>query len=84
MLSSLLWHLDLIVDYVDRGDSADAAPARARLTAFAEDWQERRGLIDELTTVFGATGDLLKNTNWDLLPGCCASDGWQDIVRIRR
>ena len=83
VLSSMLWHLDLIVDYIDRGEGADAATARA-LAAFAEDWQERRGLLEELEAVFGATGDMLKNTNWDLLRGLLESDGWQDIVRIRR
>jgi len=83
ILSSLLWHLDLIVDYVDRGDSEDAAVARA-LAAFAEDWQERRGLLDELKAVFGQAEDLLKNTNWDLLRGLLRSQGWQEIVRIQR
>jgi len=83
LLGSMLWHLDLIVDYVDRGDSTDAAIARA-LTAFAEDWQERRGLLDELEAVFGTTGNVLKNTHWDQLRGLLASDGWQEVVRIRR
>lgn len=83
VLSSMLWHLDLIVDYVDRGDSADAATARA-LAAFAEDWQVRLRLIEELEAVFGATRGVLKNTHWDLLAGLLASDGWQDVLRIRR
>lgn len=83
LLGSMLWHLDLIVDYVDRGDNSDAATARA-LSAFAEDWQERRGLLDELEAVFGTTGHVLKNTHWDQLRGLLASDGWQEVVRIRR
>jgi uncharacterized protein with von Willebrand factor type A (vWA) domain len=83
VVASLLWHLDRIVDYVDRGDSDDEAVAHA-LEAFADDWQERRGLLDALTEVFGATGDLLKNANWDQLKSLVASEGWQDIVRIRR
>lgn len=83
LLGSMLWHLDLIVDYVDRGDSTDAAGARA-LSAFAEDWQERRGLLDELEAVFGTTGHVLKNTHWDQLRGLLASDSWQEVVRIRR
>ena len=83
LLGSMLWHLDLIVDYVDRGDSTEAATARA-LAAFAEDWQERRGLLDELEAVFGTTGHVLKNTHWDQLRGLLASDGWQEVVRIRR
>ena len=83
VLSSMLWHVDLIVDYIDRGDSAQAAIARA-LGAFADDWRERRGLLDELETVFGACPDLLKNTNWDLLRGLLRSSGWDEVVRIRR
>ncbi len=82
ILSSMLWHLDLIVDYVDRGDSEDAAVARA-LAAFAADWQERHDLIDELEAVFGRSEDILKNTNWDMLRGLLRSQGWQEIVRIR-
>ncbi len=82
ILSSMLWHLDLIADYVDRGDSEDAAVARA-LAAFAADWQERRDLIKELEAVFGRSDDILKNTNWDMLRGLLRSEGWQEIVRIR-
>jgi uncharacterized protein with von Willebrand factor type A (vWA) domain len=83
VLSSMLWHLDLIVDYVDRGESEDAAVARA-LAAFAADWKERHDLIGELEAVFGRSDDLLKNTNWDMLRGLLRSEGWQEIVRIRR
>jgi uncharacterized protein with von Willebrand factor type A (vWA) domain len=83
ILRSMLWHLDLIVDYVDRGDSEDAAVARA-LAAFAADWQERHDLIEELEAVFGRSEDILKNINWDMLRGLLQSEGWQEIVRIRR
>ncbi len=83
LLASMLWHLDLIVDYVDRGDSTDAASARA-LAAFADDWQERCDMLDELEAVFGTIGNALKNTHWDELRGLLASDGWQEVVRIRR
>ncbi len=83
VLSSMLWHLDRIVDYADRGDAGDAARARA-IAAFVEDWQERRGLLEELVEVFGAAGGLLKNTNWGQLRGLLESDEWQEIVRIRR
>ena len=83
LLGSLLWHLDLIVDYVDRGDSTEAAIARA-LTAFADDWQERRGLLDELEAVFGTMGNVLKNTHWDQLRGLLASGGWPEVGRLRR
>lgn len=82
ILGSMLWHLDLIVDYVDRGDSEDAAVARA-LEAFAADWQEKHDLIEKLEAVFGRSDDLLKNTNWDMLRGLLRSEGWQEIVRIR-
>ena len=83
VLRSMLWHLDLVVDYIDRGDSADEAIARA-LAAFAEDWQERRGMIDELEAVLGVTADMIKNAHWDLLRGLLRSEGWKDVVRIRR
>lgn len=83
VLRSLLWHLDRIVDYVDRGATPDEAAARA-LDAFAADWKERCGEIDELVDVLGSLGDLLKNTRWDLLRGLLKSSGWQQVVRIRR
>jgi uncharacterized protein with von Willebrand factor type A (vWA) domain len=82
VVGSMLWHLDRIVDYVDRGDDADAAGGKA-LQGFAEEWQERQGLVEKLVEVFGAAGDLLKNVNWDQLRGLLASEGWQSIVRIR-
>ena len=83
VLSSMLWYLDLIVDYVDRGDSEDEAAAKAVL-AFVEDWQERRKRLAELETVFGETEDILKNTNWDRLGGLLRSEGWQEVLRLRR
>jgi uncharacterized protein with von Willebrand factor type A (vWA) domain len=83
VLRSLCFHLDLIVDYVDRGDDAAAATARA-LDAFAADWKERCGMIDEWVAVFGDFDDLVKNTRWDLMRGLLRSGGWQEVVRIRR
>jgi len=83
VLSSMLWHLDRIVDHVDRGDGADAAAARA-LAEFADDWRERRGMVDELVEVLGEAEALLENANWDRLRGLLASEGWQEILRIRR
>ena len=82
VLSSMLWHLDLIVDYIDRGSSEADAIGRA-LEEFAAEWQERCGLMQELTTVFGDLGDLLKNANWDMLQGLLRSSDWQEVVRIR-
>lgn len=83
VVGSMLWHLDLIVDYVDRGDSEEGAAERA-LQAFFEDWQERRDRLAELEAVFGDVDDLLKNTNWDRLCGVLESEGWQEVLRLRR
>jgi uncharacterized protein with von Willebrand factor type A (vWA) domain len=83
VVASMLWHLDRIVDYVDRGDDDAAARTRA-LSSFADDWKERCDLVDELVAVLGAADDLLKNTQWDRLRGLLKSDGWREIVRIRR
>jgi uncharacterized protein with von Willebrand factor type A (vWA) domain len=83
VLRSLCFHLDLIVDAMDAGDSAEAAAARA-LDNFAADWQERCGTIDELTAVFGEYADLVKNTRWDMMRGLLRSSGWQEVVRARR
>ncbi len=83
IVASMLWHLDRIVDYVDRGDGAGAAAANA-LAAFGEEWKERCDLVAELVDVLGATGDLLKNTRWDRLRGLLKSADWQAVVRARR
>ena len=83
ILSSLLWHLDRIVDYIDRGDQAQAAAQRA-LEAFREDWQQRRAWADELEAVFGPAEELFKHTRWDLLRGLLRSEGWQEVLRARR
>lgn len=82
VLSSLLWHFDLIVDYVDRGDSQAEAEAKA-VEAFAADWSERCGLMEELAAVFGDVDELLKNANWDMLQGLLCSSNWREVVRIR-
>lgn len=83
VLRSLCFHLDLIVDAMDAGDSPEAAAARA-LDNFAADWQERCGTMDELTAVFGEYADLVKNTRWDMMRGLLRSGGWQEVVRARR
>ncbi len=82
VLRSLLWHLDMIVDYVDRGAGDDQAAAMV-LEDFAAVWQERCGQMDELTAIFGDLGDF-KNTRWDMLRGLLKSGAWQEVVRIRR
>lgn len=83
VLASLLFHLDGIVDRVDRGATRPEAVDRA-VDAFASEWKERCGLLDELIEVFGALPDAAKHTRWDLLCGLLRSEGWQEIVRIRR
>jgi uncharacterized protein with von Willebrand factor type A (vWA) domain len=83
VLRSLCFHLDMIVDYMDRGDDAQAAATLA-LESFAAEWQERCGMMDELTAVFGDYGDLVKNTRWDMMRGLLRSGGWQEMVRARR
>ena len=83
VLSSLLWHLDHVVDYQDRGLPRGAAIART-LADFAGDWRERCGLLDELTEVFGELGDVARDTPWDELQGLLNSGAWQEVVRIRR
>jgi len=82
LLRSLLFHLDLIVDYADRGASPGAAADQA-LEAFREDWAARCGEVDELEAVFGDASDLCKHNRWDLLRGVLKSGGWQEVVRIR-
>ncbi len=83
VLQGLLFHLDLIVDYRDRGASPAAANAMA-VEAFAADWAERCGELDELIGAFGDLGELLKNTRWDALRGLLRSSEWRELVRIRR
>lgn len=83
VLRSLLWYLDQIVDYIDRGATEERAAAQA-LEGFREDWKERCGELDELVAVFGDLGDLGKNMRWDLMHGLLRSSGWQQVMRIRR
>lgn len=83
VLQGLLFHLDLIVDYRDRGADETEASVMA-LEAFAADWAERCGELDELIGAFGDLGDLLKNTRWDALRGLLRSSEWRELVRIRR
>lgn len=82
VVQSLLFHVDLIVDYIDRGEDEQHAIARA-LAAFEQDWVERCADIDALAEIFGDPGDLLKNCRWDMLRGLLRSNDWQSVVRIR-
>ncbi|MBK6402973.1 MAG: VWA domain-containing protein [Rhodocyclaceae bacterium] len=83
VLMSILFHLDFIVDYADRGAGDDEALAMA-IEAFAGDWRERCGQFDELIEVFGLLPDDGKNTHWDQLRGLLRSAGWREVLRIRR
>ena len=83
VLMSLLFHLDLIVDYRDRGASAEAALAMA-IDAFSDDWRQHCGEIDELVEVFGMVPDDCEHARWDELRGLLHSAGWQEMLRIRR
>lgn len=83
VVQSVLFHLDFIVDYQDRG-AGRARAVRMALDAFAADWQTRRGQMDELIDVFGKLPDDGKNARWDLIPGLLQSEGWREVVRIRR
>ena len=83
VLQGLLFHLDLVVDYRDRGAGEDEAQTMA-VEAFAADWAERCGEMDALIGAFGDLGDLLKNTRWDALRGLLRSSEWRDVLRIRR
>lgn len=83
VVMSVLFHLDFIVDYADRGAGEAEAVAMA-IDAFTDDWRERCGQFDELVEVFGMLPEDGKNTNWDRLRGLLRSAGWQEVVRIRR
>ena len=83
VLRSLCFHLDMIVDYRDRGDSEEEAATRT-LEAFAADWKDRCGTMDELSAIFGEYADLVKNSRWDMMRGLLRSGGWQEVIRARR
>ncbi|MBI5923635.1 MAG: VWA domain-containing protein [Betaproteobacteria bacterium] len=83
VLLSLLFHLDFIVDYRDRGAGKNTAE-RMAIEAFAEEWRERCGQIDELVEVFGMFPDDGNIQRWDQLHGLLRSSGWQEVLRIRR
>jgi len=83
VVMSILFHLDFIVDYRDRGASESVA-TRMAIEAFASEWQERCGQFDELVEVFGLLPDDASNTRWDQLRGVLCSTGWQEVLRIRR
>jgi uncharacterized protein with von Willebrand factor type A (vWA) domain len=83
VLASVLFHLDLIVDYIDRGAGEEQALQMA-IEAFSADWRRRCGEIDELVEVFGSVPDDCEHSRWDELRGLLQSSGWQEVLRIRR
>jgi uncharacterized protein with von Willebrand factor type A (vWA) domain len=83
VLMSILFHLDLIVDYVDRGAGEEQALQMA-IDAFSDDWRQHCDQIDELVEVFGMVPDDCEHSRWDELRGLLHSAGWQEVLRIRR
>jgi uncharacterized protein with von Willebrand factor type A (vWA) domain len=83
VLQSILFHLDFIVDYQDRGASAAQAIAMA-MAALHSEWQERSGQMDELLQVFGQLPEEAKHSRWDALRGVLQSTGWQEVLRSHR
>ncbi|MCF8197771.1 MAG: VWA domain-containing protein [Sulfuritalea sp.] len=83
VLMSILFHLDFIVDFIDRGAS-EAEALRMAIEAFVTDWQAHCSEIDELVEVFGMVPDDMKHQQWDQLRGLLHSSGWQEVLRIRR
>ena len=83
VLISILFHLDFIVDYRDRG-AGEADALRMAIEAFEQDWQQHCGEIDELVEVFGMVPDDCKHERWDQMRGLLQSAGWQEVLRIRR
>lgn len=83
VLMSILFHLDFIVDYQDRGANEQEA-LRMAIEAFSEDWQQHCDEIDELVEVFGMLPDDCEHSRWDQLRGLLHSSGWQEVLRIRR
>lgn len=83
VVQSLLFHLDLIVDYRDRGADEARAAAMA-IEAFAAEWQRHCGEIDELVAVFGLVPDDTNHARWDQMRGLLQSAGWQEVLKIRR
>jgi uncharacterized protein with von Willebrand factor type A (vWA) domain len=83
VIASLLFHLDFIVDYQDRG-ATQAVAIEMALDALRADWSERSDQLDELVRVFGQLPSDASNTRWDQLGGLLQSAGWQEVLRSRR
>lgn len=94
LLRSFLWHTDHIPDYQDmHGDGADTknpsrcTPEEARqraLQAFDAEWHLTTQEVQTLVDVFLELGDLMKHNRWGEVRGLLSSDGWQDLIKIRK
>jgi uncharacterized protein with von Willebrand factor type A (vWA) domain len=82
VLRVMLWHCDRIVDYLDECDP-DTAAGRAADAFFAE-WEQMAEEISEVLFVFDDLGDALKFNRWDETRGLLRTEGWRELVRIRR
>ena len=60
------------------------AALRMAIDAFAADWRQHCGQIDELVEVFGMVPDDCEHQRWDRMRGLLQSSGWQEVLRIRR
>ena len=83
VMMSLLFHVDFIVDYQDRGANEFEA-VRMAAAAFVEDWSERCGQFLELVEVFGLMPYDGKSICWDQIHNLLRSPEWQDVLRISR
>lgn len=83
VLRSMLWHVDRIVDYRDQGADECTAVQRAA-DRFSDEWKKAAAEMEELLFVFGEFGDALKIDRWDATRGLLRSNGWQDVLRLRR
>ncbi|WP_342620463.1 VWA domain-containing protein [Rhodoferax sp. GW822-FHT02A01] len=83
VLRSLLFHLDFVTHFEDRGTTRAEAIAMA-VSAFADEWTERSGEMDEVVQVFGMLPQDCKSSRWDRLLGILKSTGWQEVLRSHR
>ena len=82
VLRVMLWHSDRIIDYLDDLDPESAA--RRAADAFFAEWEQTAEEIKEVLFVFDDLGEALKFNRWDLTRGLLHSEGWRELVRIRK
>ncbi len=83
VVKSLLFHLDFVIDYQDRG-ATEAQAIEMALAAFADEWTQRSGEMDDLLHVFGMLPQDSQSLRWDVLQGLLQSGGWQEVLRMHR